>query len=250
MFSHDFNTYQVEIFESLKKNYTVIIKYYVIPNIFSYSRTSTPGTDCIYYKILLSLMLPDLQRILYLDEDTLIRKDISEIYNYPFNNNYVLGFPFYMSYDMNKFGTNPKHYINDGCLLFNIEKIRKDKKDLDLLQFTIKNNSDSRFRDKNSINIIFYPKIGILPLKYGIYMRDSKKRILEKYKEGFIAVDDPVLVHFSCCRPKVWTYGTKNLFKKDEICIRYQKEFYYYANKTQYYLKIYNSLFYPKIKDK
>ena len=245
LFSHDFNTSKIEIFESLKENYKVIIKYYVIPNIFSYSRISTPGTDCVYYKILLSLLLPHLHRILYLDEDTLIRKDISEIYNSPFNDNYVLGFPLYMSYTMDKYGTNDTHYINDGCILFNIDKIRKDQKDLDLLQFTIKNNTDSKFREQNSINSIFFPKIGNLPLKYGIYMRNNKTTY-ENDKEGYEAVDDPVLVHFSCCQPKVWINGTKNQFKNDEICIRYQKEFYYYANKTQYYSEIYNSLFYPK----
>ena len=66
--------------------------------------------------------------------------------------------------------------------------------------------------------------------------------------EGYEAVEDPALVHFSCCWPKVWTIGSKNLFKEDEICMRYQKEFYYYANKTQYYSDIYETLFNPKKK--
>ena len=256
LLSHDFNTSKVEIFESLKKNYTVKINYYVIPNIFSDLKKWSKGTDCVYYKIILPFMFPDLKRIIYLDGDTLIRKDISEMYNSPFNDNYILGFPFfYMPQVMSEFGMKSEKYINGGCLLFNIEKIRKDKKDVDLLQFTIKNNSVLKFREQDSINYIFYPNIGFLPLKYGIYMIGSKNilRDLMKFSkatinmtEGYEAIDDPGLVHFSCCYPKIWRNGTKNLFKDDHICIKYQKEFYYYANKTQYYSEIYNSLFFKK----
>ena len=124
LLSHDFNTSKVEIFETLKKNYIVKINYYVIPHIFSYSRTWTDGTDCVYYKIILPIMFPDLKRIIYIDGDTLIRKDISEMYNAPFNDNYILGFPFYMTYFMDTYRINATNYINGGCLLFNIEKIR------------------------------------------------------------------------------------------------------------------------------
>ena len=200
-------------------------------------------------------MFPDLKRIIYIDGDTLIRKDISEMYNTPFNDNYILGFPFYMAYVMDSYGINVTNYINGGCLLFNIEKIRKDQKDVDLLQFTLKNNSVLRFREQDSINYIFYPNVGLLPLKFGIYMIGSKGVLRSLMKssrskvnmtEAYEALDDPGLVHFSCCWPKVWTKGSKNLFRNDEICLKYQKEFYYYAKKTQYYSEIYNSLYNPK----
>ena len=259
LLSHDFNTSNIEIFETLKIYYTVKINYYIIPNIFTGLRKWTEKTGCIYNKILLPIMLPDLERILFLDGDTLIRKDLSEIINYSFNDNYILGPPFYMTFVMDKHGINAEHYINAGCLLFNIKKIRKDHKDVDLLQFTIKNNSVLKFPEQDSINFIFYPKIGFLPLKYGIYMIGTKKQFKRlstftrsplNLTEGYEAVDDPAIVHFSCCWPKVWTNGTQNLFKDNEVCERYQKEFYYYAKKSQYYSVIYNELFFNKEKEK
>ena len=71
-------------------------------------------------------MFPDYERMIYLDGDTLIRKDILEMFTYPFNDNYILGFPFYMGYVIGKYGIKkPEHYINGGCLLFNIKKIIK-----------------------------------------------------------------------------------------------------------------------------
>ena len=259
LLSYDFNTTKIEIFESLKKNYKAIINYYIIPHMFSNTRSWSSGTDCVYYKIILPMIFPDFERIIYLDGDTLIRKDLSEMYNYPFNGNYILGFPFYMTYVMDKHGINATHYINGGCLLFNIKKIRKDHKDVDLLQFTYKNNSALKFREQDSINYIFHPNIGFLPLKYGIYMIGSNGlfKAISKFTrsplnltEGYEAVKDPGIVHFSCCWPKIWTNGTKNLFKDHKICMRYQKEFYYYANKTQYYSEIYKELYYRKKKEK
>ena len=261
LFSYNFDTSKISFFESLKENYNVKIFYYIIPNIFGKSPKWTSGTDCVYYKILLPLMFPNLDRIIYLDGDTLIRKDIYEMYNCPFNDNYILGFPFYTGYIMKRYGIKkPEHYINGGCLLFNIKKIRKDNKDIDLLSATIKRTKRWGFLEQDSINYIFYPNIGFLPLKFGIYMIGNKntfRQISEHYiyskinlTEGYEAVKDPSIVHFSCCWPKVWTNGTKNLFKDKNVCLRYQKEFYYYANKTRYYQDIYRLLFFKVLKKK
>ena len=256
LLSYNFNKSNIEIFESLKEKYDVRINYFIIPNLFSFTKTWTSGTNCIYFKVLLPLMFPDLKRIIHLDGDTLIRKDLYEMYNYPFNDNYILGFPFYMPDVMDKFGMNATHYITVGCILYNIEKIYNDKKDVDLLKFTIKNNSQLYFPEQDAINYIFFPNVGFLPLKYGIYMIASNafRSIISRTRspvnltEGYEAVHDPSVIHFSCCWPKVWTNGTKNLFRDKDICLRYQKEFYYYANKTKYSSIIYDSLFYNKKK--
>ena len=258
LLSYKFNSSNIEIFESLKEKYQVKINYYIIPNIFGSSPKWTDGTDCVYYKILIPFMFPDYERMIYLDGDTLIRKDILEMFKCPFNDTYILGFPFYMGYVMEAYGIKkPEHYINGGCLLFNIKKIRHDYKDLDLFSATIKNNTIWRFREQDAINYVFYPNIGFLPLKFGIYMIGSSKyfNILSHYvysplnlTEGAEAVKDPSIVHFSCCWPKVWTNGTKNLFKNKDICLRYQKEFYFYANKSKYYKIINDTLFFKKKK--
>ena len=230
LLSYNFNISEIPFFETLKENYQVKIFYYIIPIIFSKAPKWTSGTDCVYYKILLPLMFPDLDRIIYLDGDTLIRKDIFEMYNSSFENNYILGHPFYMGYIMKRYGIKkPEHYINGGCLLFNIKKIRKDNKDLDLLEATIKRTKPWGFLEQDSINYIFYPYIGFLPLKYGMYMIGNNKvfkLIGQKYiyskinlTEGYEALKDPSIVHFSCCWPKVWTNGTKNLFKDKNVII-------------------------------
>jgi lipopolysaccharide biosynthesis glycosyltransferase len=94
LLSHDFNVKNLEIFESLKYHYDFKIKYFFIPNIFT-DMDKWRESDTIYYKLLIPLMFPELERMIFLDGDTLIFKDISEMYNLPFNGNFVLGYPFH-----------------------------------------------------------------------------------------------------------------------------------------------------------
>ena len=175
LLSYNFNKSNIDIFESLKNNYEVKINYYLIPDFFSHLKSWTLGTECIYYKILIPIIFRELSRIIHLDGDTLIRKDILEMYNYPIKNNYILGHPFFMPHVMDKFRINATHYITVGCVLFNIEKIINDKKDSELIQFTLKNNKKLNFPEQDAINFVFYPNIDFLPLKYGIYMIEDDK---------------------------------------------------------------------------
>ena len=251
LFSHDFDTKNFEVFDSLKKRYEVSLNYYIIPNFFNSFRKWVGGTDTVYYKMILPLLFHDLERIIYLDADTLILKDLYEMYNLPFNGNYVLGYPFHDSNKIDKYVNNATYYINGGVILFNNELIRKDNKDLELLKFTLDNNRNLWFLEQDSINIVFYEKVGILPLKYGIYMYGTVEsfeksiQIRIRFKlnrtEVIEALKDPSLVHFSCCNPKVWYRVSNNEFGVNEICERFHDEFYFYANKTDYYSNIYDS---------
>ena len=250
LLSYNYNTTNIYIFESLKKNYDVKINYYIIPHIFKNFRTWSDRTDCIYYKILLPIILSDLDKIIILDADTLTFKDLYEMYNLPFNDNYVLGYPFQDIQKIDRFVKNARTYINVGVILLNMEKIREDKKDVELIKFTLENNANLWFPEQDAINVVFFEKVGLLPLKYGIYLYGSIKTFEHNYEdrlriklnkdELIKAIDDPSIVHLSCCNPKLWNKGSRNDFGDDEICNRFNKEFYYYANKTSFYNEIYN----------
>ena len=250
LFSEDFDTENYKIFDSLKKRYDFSLNYYIIPNLFKDYKRWMGGTHTVYYKILLPLLFHDLERIIYLDADTLIFKDLYEMYNLPFNGNYVLGYPFHDSNKIDKYVKNATYYINGGVILFNNKLIREDNKDLELFKFTREKNYELWFLEQDAINIVFYEKVGILPLKYGIYMYgtvdsfENSIQIRIRFKlnrtEVIEAINDPSLVHFSCCNPKVWFKSSHNEFGVDEICKRFHDEFYFYAKKTDYYDTIYS----------
>ena len=246
LLSHNFEMEKLKILESLKEIYDFRANYYIIPNFFKNMR-KWRNSDIVFYKLLIPFIFPDFDRIIFLDSDTLIFTDISEMFFLPFNEAYVLGYPFHTANALYRFGIHSKKYINGGVLLINIKKIIKDGKDLELLNFTMKNGNNFTYLEQDTINYVYFNKIGLLPLKYGIYlygninkeiyMPKMEKLDIEEIKR---AIDSPSIVHLCCCNPKVWYKNSKHEKKFNNICERFQKEFYFYASKTKYYNEIYN----------
>ena len=252
LLSNNFDMRKISYFESLKNDYDFVLNYFKIPPVFKYIHKKWKNTDTVEYKLLLSLIYPDIPRIIFLDGDTLIFTDISEMYNLEFNDNYLLGYPYHTADSLDKWDPdNFKIYVNGGVLLFNIHKIRKDNMDLKLLLFHGVNYTRTNFFEQDSLNYIYKNKIGLLPLKYGVYLFGN----IEEYKKEYLykmridinltelenAIEKPSIVHLCCCNPKVWFKSTRQEKGFNHICERFQKEFYFYANKTKYYKEIYNT---------
>ena len=256
LLSDDFNKENIKIFESLKRNYPVVINYYIIPNIFGTLKTWRHGTHCHYHKIIIPILFPYLERVLYLDSDTLIFQDLSKMYHLNFNHNFILGSQAHDKYIMNKFNIKLKVLINVGVILFNIKKIRKYNKDIELLYFIMKNSKKLKYPEQDSMNIVFNPNIGLLPYAYGMRIIDSLKTYKKYCEPAYIikytineinnALLKPAIIHLVYCSPKIWNRLTKNRFKNDTICYKYQKEFYFYAKKTKYFWQIYYKLYMEK----
>lgn len=70
---------------------------------------------------------------IYFDADTLVLKDLNEMYQAKFNDNYVLGSLDYLSKGIDYLGIKSEKFINSGVLLLNLKKIKKDNKIYELL---------------------------------------------------------------------------------------------------------------------
>ena len=251
LLSKDFNMKNMDYFNSLKNNYTFILNYIKIPGIFK-SIKKWRSTETVYYKLLIPLLYPDIERMIFLDGDTLIYQDLSEMYNLDFNGTYLLGYPFHTADSLDGLeGEKYKLYINGGVLLFNNFEIRKNNMDLKVLIYTLENHNKNHFLEQDTLNIIYKGKIGLLPLKYGIYLfgnidqyikayYEEKMRIFINRTEMEQAIQNPAIVHLVCCNPKVWTQNTRHEKGFNDVCFKYQKEFYFFANKTIYGQEIYD----------
>ena len=146
---------------------------------------------------------------------------------------------------MDKWGVKIVNYINGGVILFNLEKIIRDNKDAELLDFSFKHNGQLYFLEQDGLNLVFFNKTGLLPLKYGIYLfgnittyRHTVKKFLRmelNETELIEALEDPALLHFAGCFPKIWENKKyKNCFGDTSVCFKPHRDFYYYANKTDY----------------
>ena len=81
----------------------------------------------VLLRVVFSKIFPHLDRILTIDNDTVVKNNISELWDLDLSNYYLAGCPEY-----NK-TTSTFTYINMGLAMLNLEKIRKDKKDDELL---------------------------------------------------------------------------------------------------------------------
>ena len=129
-------------------------------------------------------------------------------------------------------------------MLINLENLRRDNILPKIYNFLRKYNKELILLDQDAINIVFYNKTGLLPLKYGIYLfgdittyKKNIKPLLRvelDEKELIDALNEPSLIHFSGCYPNIWTKNFHNPFGDNSMCNKAHKDFYFYASKTEY----------------
>ena len=130
-----------------------------------------------------------------------------------------------------------------------MEKIRKDKKAYDLINMVI-NNTKLPKHDQTIINKVFYPNIGLLPFKYGIWNFKNKLDIINYSKrlkqninitELEEAIKDPGILHNVRSIPKIWLKIYKYRFIKrnrkieKNYFIKYYDLWQFYAKKNYFY---------------
>ena len=87
-----------------------------------------------YYRMFIAEMFPEYEKAIYIDSDTIVLGDISELYNHDLGDNYVgaaneqvmIQEDTYGEYVEKVLGIDRNHYFNAGLLLINCEAFRKN----------------------------------------------------------------------------------------------------------------------------
>jgi len=243
LLSYDFDDNNLEIFESLKLKYDVRINYYYMINFFN-NLIKWRGSNAIYYKLFIPILFPYIERMIHLDGDTIVLKDLWEMFNLPFDGNYFLAQRTVIGAFKDK-GLK-KNPINVGVMLINIKKIREVNMDFEIIYYLF----TKKTTEQMSVNLICLDKIGYLPFRFGIFFIGDIKTFVKQVGDKMMervnltevkeAMEDPSIVHILFCTPKYWENKTKANSGKNDWCKNYQNLFYFYAHKTNYYRKIYN----------
>lgn len=109
-------------------------------------------------RCVLTKYLPDLDRILWLDVDTVVKDNIDDLWDLDLDNYYVAGVleP--------KKSSDEKPYINAGVMMLNLKKLREDIMDDALIEAL--NKRKFEFADQDCINDICQGKILTIPSTY------------------------------------------------------------------------------------
>ena len=183
-------------------------------------------TLTIYFRLFIPVTFPLYDKCIYIDSDTVITGDISELFNEDLEDNYLgcvidkstIDNEILASYFEKVVGIPRDKYINSGMLLMNSKKLRELKIDEKFLDLYTKYGFDVVAPDQDYINAMCYGHIKYLKDEYDAMPNPNNKEL-----------ENPIIIHYNLFL-KPWQY--------DEV--QYKDYFWKYAKDTPYYDEIKN----------
>lgn len=185
-----------------------------------------------FYRLQLPKILSYLNKLIYIDADTIVLKDIATLYDNDIRDSYfggVKALAFDNKKHKNRLGIDTDKYINAGVLLVNNRLLIKDNL---LVKFNELVKHEYDCQDQDIINIAAYRKIKTLPTKFNLmtkYKNDYERFIKENkisQKEYNEAISDPTIIHYA---DKIKPWDDKSSW----LAAHYWK----YAKKTPFYIE-------------
>ena len=178
-------------------------------------------TATTYFRVFIASLFPQYDKALYLDCDTVILGDISELYNLDLGSNMLAGAPcegvnsfdVYKRYVSQVDGLNPDYFFNAGVLLLNLKAFREEgfyQQFADLLRkykFTV-------IQDEDYLNVLCQDRVLRLPRAW------NKSPVAP----DVLPREELRIVHYLMTW-KPWRYTD----------IPYQEYFWEYAQRTEFY---------------
>jgi lipopolysaccharide biosynthesis glycosyltransferase len=196
----------------------------VNPNLVQSLKVFGHVTGTAYYKLFVGELLPqNLQKVIYLDPDIVVRGNLDELWNGCLDNSIVGAVPdsFVEAYpERSKLGLGPSEsYFNSGVLLIDLNRWRQARIGSDALAFTICHADRISFADQCSLNWVLRNRWTHLPEcwnlqtfavvedHYGFmdYSRAAKERAMAAK-----------IIHFSG-DSKPWHYMNNHPIKRDYL---------------------------------
>jgi Lipopolysaccharide biosynthesis proteins, LPS:glycosyltransferases len=184
----------------------------------------------VYIRLFSGQLLPkDIKSILYLDCDTIITNDLSQLENLNIEDKIVYGVKDCIGrlYKENIGLSEDTVYINAGILMFNVEKLRDMDMSKEISGFLNKYAKTMFFADQDVLNGIFKGDVGVLNPKYDLMTLlysysykeiQSLRKPTAYYSKVEIeeAKEKPCIVHFTTCMLNVrpWFHGSNHPYSR------------------------------------
>jgi lipopolysaccharide biosynthesis glycosyltransferase len=163
----------------------------------------THWPSVIYYKLSMPSILRDVDKCIYIDGDTIVKHDLSDMYYVDMKDYYVAGVnpePYVVDeYFGCEYGSDGFQRVCDGILVWNLKKAREDDLETKFQELVESNNKEKKFMfgSEDIICITCKEKILSLPHKYGLF--SSAEYIYWPwwdFEDWYDAQNDPVIVHY------------------------------------------------------
>ncbi len=224
-------------FEKLKKIKDFSIKYVSVPQdmlkMFEGIKVTNHVTRLTFAKVILPDLFPDIQRVIFLDCDLIVRHDLSILWNYDLGSK-CFGIVKDVGSLRNAerlWGNSNKIYYNTGVMLIDLARLRT-KNYLERVKTIMQTNGHKYcIGEQDIISDAFNDEISTISESWNFhheyhFLRPEYQSIDQsQYDE---ALRDPAIVHF-VGQNKPWKQGTNHAYKKEFLFYYKMTPFYSYA---------------------
>ena len=184
------------------------------------------GNIMMYARLLLPSKLPNLDKVIYLDCDLVVCKDLKSLWETDVNDVAVTMAPDLLYQDkatLSRLGIN-NNYLNSGVIVMNLDYWRKHDVMKRLLAYISDKGNELIYNDQDSLNAILHDERRQLPVKYNVtphyFLKNPDNYPKEMHEEIREARIDPAVFHF-LGPVKPWSLGCYLPGKK--LFMKYQK---------------------------
>ena len=151
------------------------------------ANTANRWTYMCLMRCVLTKLLPDEHRVLWLDCDTIVDGDISELFEMDMQGNYFAGCREHIKGD----------YINAGVLLMDLDAIRRD--DIDNVLVCVLNHQKLELPDQDAINDVAKGHILFIDSKFNVcpFTEPPEKQLIIHYAARIRFDHDPLYRKYS-----------------------------------------------------
>ena len=209
----------------------------------------------MYARFLLPSMLPDLDKVIYLDCDLVVNGDLKDLWDFDVNGVAVAMAPDHLYKDattLERLKMTNGEYLNSGVIVMNLEYWRKHNVQNRVLSFIEENGTNLIYFDQDALNVTLQNERRKLPIKYDCtpyhLLRNLDNFPSEIHEEIRKARITPTIFHYMG-PTKPWSLGSyvpgKELFKKYQRLSGWR---HYAINKLLFKRILYTLI--PKLKEK
>lgn len=194
--------------EKLVNSYNQKIIFYEIEEVLKGLKLNDNFPISSYARLFIENLV-NVDKIIYLDCDTIVRSSLKEMYDINIDDYYVAGVQDEVpSYEVNIIGMNSDdRYINAGVIIINLKKWREDGVRDKFIDFVDLRNGKVQHHDQGILNGVCKGKIKIIAPKYNFMSQfflfsSSRAKKLFNIKKFYSqeeiddSMKDPVIIHF------------------------------------------------------
>ena len=194
---------------------------------FYFDKSKHYGNVMMFARLLLSSVLPDLDKIIYLDCDIVVLNDLQSLWNFDVSDVAVAMAPDFTLKDkstLNRLGITTGYYLNSGVILMNLDYWRKHDVQNRIFSYILEKGDKLIYNDQDALNSILQNEHEELHIKYNFSYYYFHRLIGVLYKEKIHEIiearDNPIIFHyFGPLKP--WSLGS--YLPGKELFIKYQK---------------------------